>query len=246
MVKTWMRVGSARPVLLRPRDEAGILPDLLCRDRRERTPFHEHSRVVDGFEQKSDSPAVIALALDLADPALKWALLDLDAIALAKRGSLKAHKSIRRAARANAGDNFVIHRNRDPAGAQHRKDASCVTNRFERFAWTEASKEISGKERLDDGPPAAPDDPLFAQLRQENLGPQRADVLGRDRLPARFGVDDEPVRLLPRIHLEEGAASDRTCAISGKPSIAQANSTMGAWLPENCRSFASFCPAKGL
>jgi hypothetical protein len=73
-------------------------------------------------------------------------------------------------------------------------------------ARTEASKEISRKERLDDRSPAT-NEPLFAQLRQENLWAERADIVGRKRLPARFGVDNEPIRLLPRIHLEGQRAS---------------------------------------
>ena len=57
----------------------------LCGDRGERALFDDHSRVVDGFKQESDSPAIVALALDLADPALKRALLDLDVIARSNR-----------------------------------------------------------------------------------------------------------------------------------------------------------------
>jgi hypothetical protein len=183
---------------------------------REHALFDEHSRIVDGFKQKSDTPGIVALAFYLPGPALKRALLDLDVIARTQRGRFKPHKPILRAPRANAGDNLLINRNRCPASAYHREHSSRVAHGLQLFAGTEASEEISGKERFDHGPPATPDNPLFAKLRQKNFRAKRADIVCRKRLSTRFRMDNEPVALLPTIHLEGRRASSplraETCA----------------------------------
>ena len=197
--------------------------------------FNEHSRIVDGFKQKSDPPSIVALAFYLPGPALKRALLDLDVIARTQRGRFKPHKPILRAPRANAGDNLLINRNRCPAGAHHREHSSRVAHGLQLFARTEASEEISGEERFDHAPPAPPDEPLFPKLRQENFGAKRAEIVCRKRLSTRLRMDNEPVALLPTIHLEGRRASSplraETCAPPKRNSKTQANSSIARERP---------------
>jgi hypothetical protein len=210
------------------REERSGFSSLLCGDG-QGAPFDEHPRVMDRFKQKRDTPAIVALAFDLADPPFKGSFLDLDEVAPPYRERSQPHKAILGATRTNVGDDLVIDRNGSPSGAHDREHAPGVAHRFQRFTRTKTSKEISGKERLDHRSPATPDDSLFAQPGQENLRTQRADVVRSHRLPTRFRMDSEPIPLLPKIHLEGRRASSplqaETCARK-KDSKTQANSLM--------------------
>jgi hypothetical protein len=96
------------------REERSGFSSLLCGDG-QGAPFDEHTRVVDGLKQKSNTPGIVAFPFYPPGPALKRALLDLDVIARCKRRRFEPHIPILRAPRANAGDNLLINRNGCPA-----------------------------------------------------------------------------------------------------------------------------------
>jgi len=172
--------------------------------------------MVNSFKQEGYAPAIVALPFDLADPSLERSFLNLDVVATLQLRRLEPHTSIRFAARANAGDNFFIDLNRDPAGAHYPEHASSVAHCFQCFARSEPGEEISGEKRFDHCPPAAPDKPFLAKLRQENFKDKRADGVRRERLSTMFRMDNKPVALLPTIHLKGRRASSplrtHTCA----------------------------------
>jgi hypothetical protein len=171
----------------------------LCCLRLNQLCFDFNSRAHERFKQYGYALSIIQLSFNPAHHSFKRSVLDGNPATRFQTSRMDSDQAVVFNAILDFADDCVLHRYGELSGTDHAQHAMGVSDRLDRYEWTEPSKKIARKQGFGFHPNAAANGLFPFYPGQENLEIQLS-YAGRSHIFLMWlGLNDEPTRFLPKV-----------------------------------------------